>query len=304
MVARTLDPRQALQPKFVEGVMNKKLEQQLDFLDMFPRMKTDALSFSWFTDTTNAGADISAYTMGTPNPLLEVGELSEIEVSNISMQHGAMERFGYALKFSQRQLREPSFIDEVNRAVDRAAFGMAKKMNDDIITAITGVSNDVTEVGGTAVWSSASATPTEDILSFVEASMVEGYPYQLTDLFIHKTNYFELMKYLQAVDINWVRSPFTDGQNMPVVNDVTVHNLHSTQLAEGSYIGTDSRYPGITVYEYLDPAHSTLPGGMVNVNKYTEERHPYNIVVELYAERGLATKLPNALYYHNNSSCI
>ena len=83
MAVRTMDPRQVLQPIFLEGVMNKKMEQNLDFVDMFPRVKTDALSFSYFEDVTNAGADITAGTMGTPNQLGEIGELSEIEVSSI-----------------------------------------------------------------------------------------------------------------------------------------------------------------------------------------------------------------------------
>ena len=83
MVEMTLDPRQALQPRFIEGVMNKKLEQQLDFLDIFPRVNTDALSFSYFEDVTNAGADLAGGTMGKPNVLGEIGELSEIEVSRI-----------------------------------------------------------------------------------------------------------------------------------------------------------------------------------------------------------------------------
>jgi hypothetical protein len=295
-MAITLDTRQALQPKFMEGVINKKLEQQLDFVGMFPEVATNNLSFSWFKDTTNAGADITSGAMGTPNPLMEVTDLSTIEVSRIGMEHGAMQRFGYALEFSQRQLREPEFIDEVSRAVDRATFGMAKKMNDDVITAIQNNSNDVTEVSGAAVWSSASATPAEDILSFVAASRIEGYPYQMTDLFVHTTNYYEMLKYLQGVDIGWVRSPMVDGAEMPKVNGVTVHDLHSTQLSEGGYIGTDSRYPAMTIYKYLDPQHSSMDG-RINVNKFVQERSPYNIVVELYSETGIALKLPNAAYY-------
>lgn len=301
MATLTLDPRQALQPRFLEGIVNKKMEQQLDFLGIFPEVQTDALSFSYFEDTTNAGADIASGTMGTPNPLGEISELSEIEVSRISMQHGAMERFGYQLRFSKRQLRESAVVDEISRAVDRAAFGMAKKMNDDRVDKLKAVSNDITEVSGAAVWDNAAATPVEDILSFVEASMVEGYPYELNELFLHKTNYFELMKYLQGIDINWVRDPLSpEGRTMPVVNGVKVNNLHSTQLAEGAYIGLDNRYPAITVYKYLDPEHSTIADGRVNVNTYTEERHPYNIVVELYAEMGLALKVPNAVSYKSS----
>lgn len=301
MVAMTLDPRQALQPRFIEGIMNKKMEQQLDFLNIFPRVQTDALSFSYFEDTTNAGADLVSGVMGSPNQLAEVGELSEIEVSRISMQHGAMERFGYQLRFSQRQLREAAVVDEIARAYDRAAFGMSKKMNDDIIDKLKAVSNDITEVSGSAVWSDAAATPVEDILSFVEASMIEGYPYELNELFLHKTNYFEMMKYLQGIDINWVRDPLApEGRVMPVVNGVRINNLHSTQLAEGGYIGLDARYPAITVYEYKDPKHNTIEGGMINVNVYEEERFPYNIVVEMYAERGLALKVPNAVSYKSS----
>ena len=301
MVEMTIDPRQALQPRFIEGVMNKKLEQQLDFLDIFPRVNTDALSFSYFEDTTNAGADLTAGTMGKPNVLGEIGELSEIEVSRITMSHGAMERFGFQLRFSQRSLREIAVVDEISRAMDRAAFNMAKKMNDDIIDKLKAVSNDITEVAGAAVWSDAAATPVEDVLSFVEASMVEGYPYELNELFLHKTNYFEMMKYLQGIDINWVRDPLApEGRVMPVVNGVKIQNLHSTQLAEGGYIGLDGRFPALTVYQYMDPKHGSLPGGMVNVNVYEEERFPYNIVVEMYAERGLALKLPNAVSYRAN----
>jgi hypothetical protein len=298
MAVRTMDPRQVLQPVFLEGIMNKKMEQNLDFIDIFPRVKTDALSFSYFEDTTTAGADLTAGTMGKPNQLGEIGELSEIEVSSISMQHGGMERFGYQLRFSQRQLREEAVIDEISRAVDRAAFGMAKKMNDDVIAKLVAVTNDITEVDGAAAWDAAGATPVEDILSFVEASIVEGYPYELNELFLEKGNYFQLMKYLQGIDINWVRDPLSpEGRNMPVVNGVKINKLFSSQLAHASYIGLDNRYPAMTVYEYLDPKHSTLPGGMINVNKYEEERFPYNIVVEMYAERGLALKVPNAVSY-------
>lgn len=294
----TLDPKQALQPRFIEGVMNKKMEQNLDFLGVFPEVPTDALSFSYFEDTTNAGADIASGVMGTPNPLGEISELSEIEVSTISMKHGAMERFGYQLRFSKKQLREAAVIDEISRAYDRAAFGMSKKINDDTVDEIKAVSNDITEVNGNKVWSDGEATPVEDVLSFVEASMVEGYPYELNELFLHKTNYFELMKYLQGVDINWVRDPLSpNGRTMPIVNGVKINNLHSTQLAEGGYIGLDNRYPAITAHKYLDPEHSTQEDGRINVNRYVEEKFPYNIVIELYAERGLALKVPNAVSY-------
>lgn len=297
---KTLDPRQILQPRVLEGIVNAKLEQNLDFKDMFPVVKTDALSFAYFEDTTTAGADIASGKQATPSVLMELGELDEIETSSISMKYGGMERFGYQMRFSKRQLREAAIIDEISRAVDRGMFGIAKKMNDDIIGAIQAVSNDVTEPAGAAVWSDPSATPVEDILTIKEATMIEGYPYELTDLYLHQTNYFEMMKYIQGIDINWVQSPFGGASELPVVNGVKIHNLRQTQLAEGGYLGADARYPGLSIYEYVDPTKSTMENGHVNVNVYEEERYPYNTVVEIFAERGIATKLPNSLYYRVN----
>ena len=211
------------------------------------------------------------------------------------MKYGGMQRFGYQLKFSKQMLRQNAIIDEIARAVDRAAFGIAKKMNDDIISCIQ--ANGQSLGNGAADWGSSSATPVEDILTFKNASMVEGYPYELTDMFLHQTNYFEMMKYLQGIDINWVVSPMGGDQQLPQINGVRFHNIRQTQLAEDAYMGVDSRFPGITIYEYVDGQKSTMEGGMVNINVIEEEKYPYNTVVEIFAERGLAPKLPKALYY-------
>ena len=297
-IIKTLDPRQILQPGILEGIVNKKLEQNLDFKDMFPVVRTDALSFAYFTDLTTAGADIAAGTQALPSELMELGQLDEIETSSIAVSYGGMERFGYQMRFSKRQLREAAIIDEISRAVDRAAFGIAKKMNDDIISAIA--ANGQSLGNGAADWAAAGATPVEDLLTFKNASMVEGYPYELTDMFLHQNNYFELMKYIQGIDINWVQSPFGGMADLPVINGVKLHNVISTQVTEDAYYGMDARFPGITIYEFVDSDKSVIENGHVNMNVFEEERYPYNTVVEMFVERGLAAKLPYALYYDSD----
>lgn len=306
MATLTLSPEAALQPRFLEGIINKKMEALLSFNDFFPVVRTEALSFTYFEDLITAGADITSGKMSKPAKLMELGELTEIEVSSITQTHGAMDRFGYSMRFSQRQMREPSFIDEITRAVDRATYGMATKMNDDIVNAwktAGGTTNTTFQAAftPTAEWSNAAATPTEDILSMVEASMNQGYPYEMTDLWLEKANYFELMKYLQGIDINWVISPMGEGRQVPNINGVKIHNLttQSSELTHGYFLGMDSRYPGMTIYEYKDPGMSTMENGHVMINKYVEDRYPYNIVVEMFAERGIAAKLPYAMYYDN-----
>ena len=61
----------------------------------------------------------------------------------------------------------------------------------------------------------------------------------------------------------------------------------------------DSRFPGLTIYEHTDSGFSSMENGHVMINKYVEERYPYNIVVEMFAERGIAAKLPYSMYYDN-----
>lgn len=304
MATLTLSPEAMLQPRFLEGIINKKMEAQLSFNDLFPVVRTDALSFTYFEDTTTAGADITAGTQSKPAPLMELGELTEIETSTISMSHGAMERYGYSFRFSQRQMREPSFIDEISRAVDRAVYGMSSKMNDDIISAwqtAGGTTNTTFQSAFTpvAVWSGSTAEPITDILSMVEASQNQGYPYEMTDLYLEKANYFELLKILTQTDINYVINPLGGMPSIPQIAGVNIHNLstQSSELTHSYFLGADKRYPGITIYEHLDPGFSTMENGHVMINKYVEERYPYNIVVEMFAERGVAAKLPYALYY-------
>jgi len=306
MATLTLSPEAALQPRFLEGIINKKMEAMLTFGSYFPTVRTDALSFSYFEDLVTAGADITGGTMSKPATLMELGELTEIEVSSITQTHGAMERFGYSMRFSQRQLREPSFIDEIQRGVDRAVYGMATKMNDDIVNAwkTAGGTTNTTFAGAftpVGVWSGATAEPITDILSAVEASQNQGYPYALTDMWLEKANYYEMLKILTQTDINYVINPYGGEPTVPTVAGVKIHNLstQSSELAHGYVLGMDARYPGLTVYEHMDSGFSTMENGHVMINKYVEERYPYNIVVELFAERGIAAKLPYSLYYDN-----
>ena len=40
MSTHTLNPSEALHPRYIKGIMNKKMEQQLDFLNIFPEVQT------------------------------------------------------------------------------------------------------------------------------------------------------------------------------------------------------------------------------------------------------------------------
>lgn len=296
----TLSPKQFLRKNIIEGIANKQLEQQLDFKDLFDVVFTDAVSVAYSEDTTTAGDDITDGTMGSPLDMGELSELSTIEVSQITQKAGMLKPFGYQIKVSQRDMRRSEVIDELTRAVDRAAFGMAKKINDDIVTKLSAVSNDMTEVAGDAVWSADTADPMGDIVKFQEAMDLEGFPYQLTDLFLHKTNFYELKKFMIGIDRSWAMDPTGGQKDVPNILGVNIHNTHSSQLSESNIIGLDTRpgYRGMTIYAYRPPEMAGRPESpMINVYQYKEEKYPHNVVTEFVSEIFPALKIPNAVYY-------
>jgi len=296
----TLSPKQFLRKNVIEGIANKQLEQQLDFKDVFDVVFTDAVSVTYSEDTTTAGDDITSETMGAPLDMGELSELTSIEVSKITQKAGMLKPFGYQIKVSERDIRRSEVIDELTRAVDRSAFGMAKKINDDIVTKLSAVTNDITEVAGDAAWNADTADPIKDIVSFQEAMDVEGFPYQMTDLFLHKTNFYELKKFMLGIDRSWALDPTGGQKDVPNLMGVNIHNTHSTQLSESNIIGLDSRpgYRGMTLYAYR-PAEMAgrAESPMINVYQYKEEKYPHNIVTEFVSEILPALKIPNAVYY-------
>lgn len=223
---RTEDPRQVLQPVFLEDIIEKKLEQELIFEGMFPRATIHELSFTYMKDITSATEDIMSGLQGTPGLLNEVGTLSDIEVSSIDVEYGSMQRVGYRMSFAKSVLRESAVIDEISRAVDRAAYGMAYYSNQAIVSTIMNVKNQVEEYVADVKWDSVDANPVQDILNILESTLLPDYPYMITDLFLHQTQYFQLSRYIQDKPyVPWTQSPFKGDITVPIINGVRIHNI-------------------------------------------------------------------------------
>lgn len=296
-----LDPRTFMQPKLIEGIANTRVEPKLNFINVFPTVYTDATSVSYGVDDVTATKDIGDGVQGVPIDMSEMSALTEIEVSPIDRKHGSLREFGYEIRVSERDLLRNDVIDDLNRAVSRASQGIAKKINGDIVTKLKAVSNDITEVDGSAVWNAENADPVGDITLFEEAMDLEDTDYELTDLFLNKTNYYEIKRYMQNIDINWAQSPIGNGMTaVPNVNGVNIHKLYTSELAEGGYLGIDGTPANapITTYAYHPSglqADGTLP--LIAVNQFQEKARPRPIVTEITAETFHALKYPNAVCY-------
>jgi hypothetical protein len=294
-----MDPRAYVQPQYVEGFVNKEAEKLLTFKDMFREIRTDATSFREKEDLTTAGDDITSGVMAGPAEITEEAELATIDVSPITYTHGNLNGFGYQVRVNPRTLREIETIDELQRAYEHAAYGLAKSVNMNIVNKLKGVTNDITEVAGSAVWSSATADPIGDIINFKNASKVEGYESRMNNLFLHPTNYNELEFYMVELDRTWAIDPRNEGgDSIPNIRGVSIQEVATDELAEGSYLGLDSRYPALTVYKYMNPQKSTNPAdNRIMVSRFQEPQAPNLIIIELTMEYGLSLQKPNSISY-------
>jgi hypothetical protein len=183
---------------------------------------------------------------------------------------------------------------------------MARKMDDKFIAALQARTGDsITEVSGAAVWSADGATIADDIISFQEAADVNGYDNMLTDLYVEKTNFYEAKKYFVDLLMSRSGNPQMIG-NPNVIPDIMGTNIHkalSASIAEGGYVGLDSR-PGFkpaTIYAYRDPKFGTSAQfPLVNVYQYIEEAYPHRTITEFVADMFLAIKQPNAVSYKSS----
>jgi hypothetical protein len=303
MATITLSPQEFLQPKRVEGLVNTRLETDLQFVNLFDVVPTSETSVVYAEDLITAGADYDAGTSGKPLDLGEISRLPEIEISPVTQKQGMLQPFGFKMAVSERDIRRGTVVDDLNRAVNRGAYVMARAMDDKFISALENRTGDsITEVSGAAVWSADGATVADDIISFQEAMDVTGFRNQLSELFVEKANFYEAKKYF--VDLLMSRSGdpqmVGDPDVIPNIMGTNIRKAMSASIAHGGYLGVDTR-PGFkpaTVYAYRDPKFGTAKNfPLVNVFQYVEQEYPHRTVTEFVADLFLAIKQPNGVCY-------
>jgi hypothetical protein len=308
MATITLSPKQFLQPTRLEGLVNKQLETNLQLVNLFDTVPQDETTVTYLQDLTTAGEDYENAVTSKPFELGELSGLPEIEISPVTQKSGMLQPFGFKLAVSKRDINKGSVIDDLSRSVFRATYVMARYMDDKLIDALQGVTNDISEQSGAAVWSSDDATIASDIINFQKAFDLDGYKTKLTDLFVHKDNFYEAKEYYSSLIIANTGNPkdTSDFQDQDIIDTglgTMLHRARSAKIAEGGYIGLDTR-PGfkpITIHAYRDPdakADSTFP--LVNVFQYNEQEYPHRIITEFVSDIFPALKLPNSACYKSS----
>ncbi len=284
----TLSAEKMLRKEFVERAILTKMKPQLYFLDIFPVVDLGgATTFTHFIDDKNAEDDIQSGVMSEPLPVTELSELTKIDISPISKKTGDTYSFGYAFEWSEAKLKENGFIDELARAYDRMAYGMARKLNGDIFN----IMDTYSQAGITlndGDWGS-SAQINDDIIDlkykFEDQTFQE---YTLTDMYLNTNQVREANKFYKALD---------GGFNMADVEGVEFHNTKST-VADGTAYCIDANVKPITIYKNVNQNHSTLSNpisGLININTYKQDKYPFKSGFEVWMECGVAVKHSSAI---------
>jgi hypothetical protein len=191
------------------------------------------------------------------------GDFPEIDMSRPSITSAMTESRGFSVRIKRQVIREePKGVSEVTRAYQFAGFWMARFLNDNILAAIVAGATTPTWTP-TAVWSAATATPVDDMIRLEAQMEREGYPYALTDVMVHKDNWYELKAYLTSVDINDAKQRMMygvpeikkDQMTIPVVG-ADIWKVKSG-LTEGYALGLDRNNPCAEMHYYVDSKFGT-----------------------------------------------
>ena len=254
-----------LTKRFLIPKMYEIMNPLLAWTDIFPQVRATAPVVAYKQEITSDSGDTKKER---PKLMTTSGQWTYVEISQFTMKAANLNKRGFAIKIDQDALDYVEGVDEIQRALRKTGFWIAEDYNtrisDEILASGTALAGDWSP---SVAWSDANAAPIADLEDLEDAFIREGYPYRLTDVFVHKDNFKELKKYLTSLDINQYKQEKLYGTpnngnrdtlEIPVVG-TTVHRLLSG-VSEGSIIAIDRNNPGITIFYNQSPRYSAMSG--------------------------------------------
>lgn len=315
MPSVTAPNEEFLTKKFIIPKMYEIMNPLLAWTDIFPMVKATAPVVAYKQETVSDSTDTKK---AKPKLMTTSGQWTYVSISQFTQKAATLNKKGFAIKIDQDALDYVEGVDEIQRAFRKTGFWIAEDYNDRIAAEIS--ANGTALASNWAppnVWSDSNATPIADLEDLEDCFIREGYPYRLTDVYIHKTNFKELKKYLTSLDINQYKQENLygtpnngnrDSLEIPVVG-ATVHRMLSG-VTEGSIVALDRNNPGITIFYNQSPKYSAMSGNYTtfqngqqvsktlsygfNYNKYfNDETH--ETIIQLWYDNAPTTIEPYAI---------
>lgn len=308
----TLPNEKFLRTEVVLSKVFEIMEPYLAFHDILPKVSAPERVVRYKQESVSASTDTKKKTPRTRTP---GSKWAQLGVTPMTIKAGVLNQEGFEIRIDEDAVQYSSGIDQIKRAYNRAAYWLAEHINTSIATALTGGATTPTWTP-TAVWSDATATPVDDLIQFKHQMKREGYPYKLSDVFIHSDNLNELSSYLTSIDVGDLKQKAIFGMpeiaddyiDIPVVH-ARVHGLMSG-VTEGYVLGIDRANPAGTFFYNNNPKYGsdtikyrnsagqlvTVPNFGINVHRYHDDES-HDEVFQLWVDSTTEIMEPYAALY-------
>jgi len=297
-----------LRKEFVEEKIFKIMNPQLYFIDFFPKIRADAKSIAYKYEDTSAATDPKKKKLRNLTP---GAKFAKVTVSDLKRGAAVISREGVEIRIDEDAQQYAEGVDEIDRAYRRAAYYLAESVNTKILDAvIAGVTTTTTNFNPQVEWSDPSAKPIEDLISLAQDLKREGYPYKMTDVYIHSNEYFDLLKFLTNLDISGEKQRTIFGVpniqetviNIPVLGNAAVHMLDSS-ITTQDIIAFDRTFPAGTYYYAINPKYPQTVENDIgfHLNNF-DDNETHETVFQFWIDSTIAIKEPYAAIYNDGSS--
>lgn len=248
-----------LTKEFVIPTVFEIMNPYLAFFDFLPKVKADSRAVKYKTETTSQSGDPKKKTPRTRTP---GSKFTYLDISQFTMQTALLDNRGFAIRIDEDAVQYAEGVDEINRAYSRVAYWLGEYLNTEIATTLDAGAT-ASSVTPTKVWSDMTdGKHVRDLIAMAEAMDREGYPYQQTDVFVEKTNFYELQQFLVNVTAGDLKQREILG--MPVITkdmmtipaaQCNIRKLKSG-LTHGTALSMDGRNPAATIYYNNNPQYA------------------------------------------------
>ena len=233
------------------------MEPNLIWADVTRHIKEESNAFLY----QYASSKSSDAKKKTPPKATIGGKFPELDMSRKNTASGLLESNGFMVRVPHNVIRAKAGKSMIMEAYETAGFWMAEWINTNILAAMwAGATASTT--APTTTWDQATATPVSDLIGFEADMDREGYPFRMTDCFVNKTCWYELVEYLTAIDVTdgkqkalyGVPQVGKDVIDVPVVN-ASVHKVMSG-MTDGTLLALDRNNPAAETHYYIDKEFS------------------------------------------------
>ena len=298
-------------------IIYRIMNPNLIWVDMMPKIKSEERAIEYKYDAYSKSSDPKKET---PPIHTESSRFPELDKTRMTSASAILKKQGFSMRVDRDAVTKVKGVNEITEAYETAGFWLAEFINTSMLTALTAGATTPTWTP-TATWDSATATPVDDLIKLDAEMDREGYPFRMSDVYVDKTNWYELKSYLTSIDVQepkqralyGVPEITKDVIRIPVVGS-NVHKVMSG-LTHGYALALDQNNPAAEMHYYNDPkyapprvSYKTIIDGRetaktvnnigVHYHSY-EENDTHDTVMQFWYDNITVVKRPYGALYDN-----